>query len=524
MRPKKDNPGAGKKRKPAVKSPFEKFFIKKNKEEETELPTQRRRRSAPDKDESRPERKPGKDDSRPGRSPRRDDARPERSPRRDDDRPERSPRRDDDRPERSPRRDDSRPERSPRRDDSRPERSPRRDDSRPERSPRRDDSRPERSPRRDDSRSERTPRRDDSRSERSPRRDDSRPERSLRRDDSRSERSPRRDDSRPERSSRGGEGRGGKSPFGGERKRADFGPKREFKPRDREERPGSDRKPRLFDENFFNRPRDFEREEEETAEPKERFADVKKAVDKNEIIRLNKFIAQSGICSRRKAAEMVKAGEIMVNGEVNTNPAYETQEHDIITYKGEVVKKEEKLIYVLLNKPKNFITTAEDEKGRKTVLDLVKDRYTERLFPVGRLDRNTTGLILLTNDGALAKKLSHPSHQIKKIYHVELDKNLKTSDLDKIKEGIQLEDGPAEVDAVDYIESGKKNEVGIEIHSGKNRIVRRIFESLGYEVVKLDRTYFAGLTKKDLPRGFSRELIEKEIIMLRHFTNRRKES
>ena len=195
----------------------------------------------------------------------------------------------------------------------------------------------------------------------------------------------------------------------------------------------------------------------------------------------------------------------------------------MITYKGEVLKKEEKLIYLLLNKPKNFITTAEDEKGRKTVLDLVKDKYEERLFPVGRLDRNTTGLLLLTNDGALAKKLSHPSHQIKKIYQVELDKNLKITDLDKIKEGVMLEDGKAEVDSVDYIEAGKKNQIGIEIHSGKNRIVRRIFESLGYEVVRLDRTYFAGLTKKDLPRGFSRELTEKEIIMLRHFTNRRKE-
>ena len=503
MRPKKDNPGAGKKKKPTVKSPFEKFFIKKNKEEETELPTQRRRRTALDKDETRPKRNVKKDDTHFGRSSSRDDSRPERSPRKDDSRSERSPRRDDSRSERSPRRDDSRPERSPRRDDSRFERSPRRDDSRSERSPRRDDSRPERSPGKDDSRSERSPRRDDSHFERSPRRDDSR-----------SERSPRRD----------GESREGKPSFGGERKRADFGPKRESKPREREERPGTDKKPRLFNENFFNRSRDFEREEEERVEPKVRFEGAKKATDKNEIIRLNKFIAQSGLCSRRKAAEMVKAGEIMVNGEVNTNPAYETQEQDVITYKGEVVKKEEKLIYVLLNKPKNFITTAEDEKGRKTVLDLVKDKYTERLFPVGRLDRNTTGLILLTNDGALAKKLSHPSHQIKKIYQVELDKNLKISDLDKIKDGIQLEDGPAEVDAVDYIEAGKKNEVGIEIHSGKNRIVRRIFESLGYEVVKLDRTYFAGLTKKDLPRGFSRELIEKEIIMLRHFTNRRKES
>ena len=291
--------------------------------------------------------------------------------------------------------------------------------------------------------------------------------------------------------------------------------------KDGEEKPS--RKPRLFDENFFNRGNHDQHIEESEERFIEKPVRAKKAPAASEIIRLNKYVAQSGICSRRKAAELVKAGEISVNGEVNTNPAYETKENDVITYKGEVLKKEEKLIYLLLNKPKNFITTAEDEKGRKTVLDLVKDKYEERLFPVGRLDRNTTGLLLLTNDGALAKKLSHPSHQIKKIYQVELDKNLKITDLEKIKDGVVLEDGKAEVDAVDYIEAGKKNQVGIEIHSGKNRIVRRIFESLGYEVVRLDRTYFAGLTKKDLPRGFSRELTEKEIIMLRHFTNRRKE-
>ncbi len=241
-----------------------------------------------------------------------------------------------------------------------------------------------------------------------------------------------------------------------------------------------------------------------------------------EIIRLNKFVAQSGLCSRRKAAELVKAGEIWVNGVVEINPAYETKPTDIITHKSTVLKKEEKMLYVLMNKPKNTITTAEDEKGRKTVLDLIGNRYGARLYPVGRLDRNTTGLLLLTNDGDLAKKLSHPSHQVKKVYIVETDINVKSSDIDKIKEGVVLDDGVAEVDACDYIDGGKKNEIGIEIHSGKNRIVRRIFESLGYEVLKLDRTYYGGLTKKDLPRGFTRELNEKEIIMLKHFTNQRK--
>ena len=291
-----------------------------------------------------------------------------------------------------------------------------------------------------------------------------------------------------------------------------------------------DKKNKLFSDDYFlnaSKRSDFsEREERQPREvrsysekPRPKAREVK---NENSIIRLNKFVAQSGICSRRKAAELVKAGEIWVNGVKELNPAYETKAQDVITYKSQVLKKEEKMVYLLMNKPKNIITTSEDEKGRRTVLDLVKGDYDVRLYPVGRLDRNTTGLILLTNDGDLAKKLSHPSHQIKKVYIVELDKNLKSSDLEKIREGLSLEDGIAEVDGVDYIEGGKKNEIGIEIHSGKNRIVRRIFEALGYEVTKLDRTFFAGLTKKDLPRGFSRELNEQEIIMLKHFTNHRK--
>jgi 23S rRNA pseudouridine2605 synthase len=240
------------------------------------------------------------------------------------------------------------------------------------------------------------------------------------------------------------------------------------------------------------------------------------------VLRLNKFVSQSGLCSRRKAAELIKEGGIKVNGVEELNPAYEVQENDIITHKGKELKKELKLLYVLMNKPKNVITTVDDEKGRKTVMDLIANRYEERLYPVGRLDRMTTGLLLLTNDGDLAKKLSHPSHLIKKVYQVELDKNISQKDIAKIREGLKLEDGIAEVDGIDYIDGGKKNEVGIEIHIGKNRIVRRIFEALGYEVVKLDRTYYAGLTKKDLPRGFTRELSDREIIMLKHFTNQRK--
>jgi 23S rRNA pseudouridine2605 synthase len=236
---------------------------------------------------------------------------------------------------------------------------------------------------------------------------------------------------------------------------------------------------------------------------------------KTEPFRLNKYIAHCGICSRREAAVLVKNGQIMVNGVVHTNPAYEVREEDKISYQGKIIKPQSQLIYLLLNKPKNVITSMNDERGRKTVSDLIKDQVSERIFPVGRLDRNTTGLLLLTNDGDLAQKLSHPSHRMKKIYHVVLDKALTKNDLQNIINGVQLEDGMAQVDGIDYA-NDKKSEVGVEIHIGKNRIVRRIFEHLGYEVVKLDRVYYAGLTKKNLQRGRFRHLTEKEVIQLKH--------
>ncbi len=236
---------------------------------------------------------------------------------------------------------------------------------------------------------------------------------------------------------------------------------------------------------------------------------------KTEIFRLNKYIAHCGICSRREAAALVKNGQILVNGVVQTNPAYEVREADKITYQSKILKPQSKLIYLLLNKPKNVITSMNDERGRKTVSDLIKDQVSERIFPVGRLDRNTTGLLLLTNDGDLAQKLSHPSHRMKKIYHVVLDKAVTKNDMLEIVKGVQLEDGIANVDGIDYA-NNKKSEVGVEIHIGKNRIVRRIFEHLGYEVLKLDRVYYAGLTKKNLQRGRFRHLTEKEIIQLKH--------
>ncbi|MEY3052238.1 MAG: hypothetical protein RLY31_2023 [Bacteroidota bacterium] len=235
-------------------------------------------------------------------------------------------------------------------------------------------------------------------------------------------------------------------------------------------------------------------------------------------MRLNKYIAHCGICARRQAAEFVKAGVVTVDERVESNPGYLVQENETVRFKGKVVRPEGKKVYILMNKPKNVITTASDEKGRKTVLDIVGTKVQERVFPVGRLDRMTTGLLLLTNDGDLAKKLSHPKHKVRKVYQATLDKPLTKADLEKISKGLLLlEDGPAIVDAIGYVD-GKKEEIGIELHSGKNRIIRRIFEHLGYGVVKLDRTYYAGLTKKDIGRGHFRHLTEKEIILLRHFT------
>lgn len=235
------------------------------------------------------------------------------------------------------------------------------------------------------------------------------------------------------------------------------------------------------------------------------------------MMRLNKYVAHCGICSRRKAAELVKNGEIEINGKTQDNPAYEVQERDKIYYKGKRIMPKKGNHYILMNKPKGVITTTSDDRGRKTVIDILQHRIKDRVYPVGRLDRDTTGLLLLTDDGDLAKKLSHPSHKVKKIYHVILDRNLKPSDMDKIAMGVELEDGKAKVDKISYTIDKKYTEVGIELHSGKNRIIRRIFESLQYSVKRLDRVYYAGLTKKDLKRGWFRKLSKQEIIMLKHF-------
>lgn len=237
-------------------------------------------------------------------------------------------------------------------------------------------------------------------------------------------------------------------------------------------------------------------------------------------MRLNKYIAHSGVCSRRAAAELVKNGEISVNGAIELNPSYMVEESDLVEYKGRKLEQEKNKVYLLLNKPAGFVTTLDDEQGRKTVMDLVKKKVSERVYPIGRLDMNTSGLLLLTNDGDLAHKLSHPSQEIIKIYHVKLNNDITDEDIQKVRDGLELEDGLAIVDKIDRIKGGEANEVGLQLHMGKNRIVRRIFEHLGYHVNRLDRTYYAGLTKKDLPRGFSRFLSKQEIIGLRHFNKK----
>ena len=236
--------------------------------------------------------------------------------------------------------------------------------------------------------------------------------------------------------------------------------------------------------------------------------------DPNEPIRLNKYLANAGICSRREADEYIQAGVITVNGEVVTELGTKVLRTDEVKFHDQPVSIEKK-VYVLLNKPKDYVTTSDDPQQRKTVMDLVKNACRERIYPVGRLDRNTTGVLLLTNDGDMASKLTHPKFLKKKIYHVYLDKNVTAHDIQQIRDGIQLEDGEIQADACEYADEKDKKQVGIEIHSGKNRIVRRIFESLGYRVTKLDRVQFAGLTKKNLRRGDWRYLTEEEVDRLR---------
>lgn len=230
---------------------------------------------------------------------------------------------------------------------------------------------------------------------------------------------------------------------------------------------------------------------------------------------LNKYMAHCGVCSRRDAALLIKEGKVKVNKEVVTEPGYKVQDNDEVRYNGKLLSPQKELVYILLNKPKDYITTSDDPQGRKTVLELVKQATPMRIYPVGRLDRNTTGVLLLTNDGELTQKLSHPSFQVKKVYEVTLDKPLEKQDFEQLLKGVQLEDGFITPDAVGYADAKDKRVVGIEIHSGRNRIVRRMFEHLGYDVKGLDRVLFANLSKKNVDRGKWRHLSEKEVRLLK---------
>ncbi len=376
---------------------------------------------------------------------------------------------------------------------------------------RRDDDRGERRGfgRRDDDRGERRGfgRRDDDRGERRGfgRRDDDRGERRSfgRRDDDRGERRGfgRRDDDRSERRGFGrrDDDRGERRGFG--RRDDDRGERRGFGRRDDDRRGGR------FDRG--ERPTGGRKGYRREKDPE---FDRPKATGE---IRLNKYLADSGVCSRREADDLILAGAVSVNGEVVTELGTKVKTTDKVVYGGQTLNRE-KLRYVLLNKPKGVITTSDDPYERHTVMELVEGACEERIYPVGRLDRNTLGLLLLTNDGDLAKTLTHPSHEVEKLYHVVLDKPLSQEDFEKIQNGIELEDGPIQVDKIDYvIDDPTMHEVGVQIHSGRNHIVRRIFESLGYEIMKLDRVMLAGLTKHNLPRGQWRFLTSAEISMLK---------
>ena len=239
-----------------------------------------------------------------------------------------------------------------------------------------------------------------------------------------------------------------------------------------------------------------------------------------DLMPLNKYIAHGGLCSRRDAAELIRQGKVLVNGQSVTEPGTKVSPNDLVKVNGKKVTISRNFVYILLNKPKDYITTTEDPEGRKTVLDLIRHATAERVYPVGRLDRNTSGVLLLTNDGELSQKLAHPSHEVKKIYHVTLDKPLTRADFDKIAAGqVVLDDGPARVDVLAYADTRDKSQIGLEIHSGRNRIVRRIFESLGYDVKGLDRVTYAGLTKKNVQRGKWRLLTEKEVRILKYLNS-----
>jgi 23S rRNA pseudouridine2605 synthase len=286
--------------------------------------------------------------------------------------------------------------------------------------------------------------------------------------------------------------------------------KRKLAAEKRNPKPGAAIQPKKSNETLINGKKPFVANKNFTKKPA--------ATEKNiaALMPLNKYLAHCGVCSRRDAITQIKEGKVKVNGALVTEPGYKVQETDDVNFNGKKLFVTKNLVYILLNKPKDYITTTDDPQGRKTVLQLIKAATTERVYPIGRLDRNTSGVLLLTNDGDLTQKLSHPSYEIKKIYEVKLDKPLTKTDFDKIVKGVKLEDGIINIDSLAYADAKDKSVIGIEIHSGRNRIVRRIFESLGYDVKGLDRVMYANLTKKNVDRSKWRFLSEKEIRLLKY--------
>jgi len=349
-------------------------------------------------------------------------------------------------------------------------------------------------------------RKDDAdRSSRPPREEGKRPY--GRKDDGdRSSRPPREEGKRPY--GRKDDGEGASRPPREEGSRP-YAPKKDFG--DKKDR--GERKPFGEKRDFDARPSKSSRDFSETDKPER--GESAEGKDENGLIRLNRYISNAGICSRRDADDLIIAGEIKVNGKPVTELGFKVKPGDTVKYGNKILNRE-KMVYLLLNKPKDFITTTDDPDERKTVMDLIRNACPERIYPVGRLDRNTTGLLLFTNDGELAEKLTHPSYKIQKVYQVDIDKPLADEDYHKIMEGVHLEDGLAIVDELGIVTPDRRS-LGLSIHIGKNRIVRRIFEHLGYNVDRLDRVIYAGLTKKDLPRGNYRILSDKEIIKLKHF-------
>jgi 23S rRNA pseudouridine2605 synthase len=438
-------------------------------------------------DNDRPSFKPRNDwdNDRPSFKPRGDNDRPSFKPRGDNDRPSFKPRNDwdNDRPSFKPRNDwdNDRPSFKPRGDNDRPSFKPRGDNDRPSFKPRGDNDRPSFKPRGDNDRPSFKPRGDNDRPSFKPRGDNDRPSFKPRGDNDRPSFKPRGDNDRPSFKPRGDNDRPAFKP------RRDDTPKRKIVSRatyrDTREQPPAYRQESIF-------------------------------ADAPEGVRLNKYLSNAGVASRRKADELIAAGHVTVNGEVVVEMGHRVQKGDKICFEGNEITPGRK-VYVLLSKPKDTITTTDDPQGRRTVMDLVARASEERLYPIGRLDRNSTGVLLLTNDGDLAQKLSHPSSEIRKIYNVVLNKPLTRNDFELIMEGVTLEDGLVPVDDLAYPNPSDKHEIGIEIHVGRNRIIRRLFEHLGYEVVKLDRVMYAGLTKQTLSRGDWRYLTEKEVLNLR---------